>query len=250
MKKNTIILLAALIGILAACDKKQPDATAIIDKAIRAHGSNLFTQSKTTFIFRETAYSVTRATGSIAFTRRFISDNDTIQDVKTYTGITRYRNGVVETASDSLKKKYDAALNSVVYFTQLPYSLDGPAVIKKHLGMDTIKGEKYHEIEVTFNPDGGGEDHEDVFVYWVNARSYLIDYMAYSFCEVDCGYRFRESVNRSNHKGIIMQDYKNYKSTLQDPKLQLMDDLFEEGRLELLSEIINKDVVVTLKTKK
>ena len=241
-----VILLAIASFVFVSCVDKEPDASQIIEKAMQAHGSTLLKNSLTTFHFRGTAYSIERDKGTINFSRTFFVEGDTIKDIKTNSGVTRYRNGTQQTIADSILKKYDSSINSVAYFSQLPYSLDGPAVIKKYLGMDTIKGKKYHEIEVTFDENGGGEDHEDVFVYWVNEQSHLLDYLAYSYCEADCGYRFRESVNRTTHNGVIMQDYKNYKATARDPQLQHMDDLFEDGKLELLSEIINEDVTVVL----
>jgi len=58
-------------------------------------------------------------------------------------------------------------------------------------------------LEVTFKEEGGGEDHEDKFMYWVNTQDYRIDYMAYSYCEEDCGYRFRESENKLNPQTTV-----------------------------------------------
>lgn len=246
MKKEFLYALALLLVVISCNKTIKPDANTIIAQAMTAHGSNKVTHSTTAFKFRGTDYSVTRDGGLITYTRSMLQEQDTIKDVKNNNGITRYRNDILETVSDSLQKKHDAALNSVIYFAQLPYSLDGPAVIKKHLGNTTIKGKKYHKIEVTFKADGGGEDYEDVFIYWVNEQSYLIDYLAYSYCELVCGVRFRESINRTDHSGIIMQDYKNYQPIVQDPKLEALDELFENGKLELLSEIINTDVRVVV----
>lgn len=243
------ILVITTLNLLS-CERNKPNANLIIEHAIQAHGSNKLKNSETTFSFRNIAYRIKRNSGNINFTRTFVQNGDTIKDIKTKTGTTRYLNDSLQVVADSLLKKYDSSINSVAYFAQLPYSLDGPAVIKTYLGEATILGKEYHEIQVTFKEDGGGDAYDDVFVYWVNTQSHLIDYLAYSYCEADCGSRFRESVNRTNHQGIIMQDYKNYKSQMQEPKLQDMDDLFKQGKLELLSEIVNEDVTIVIPAKK
>lgn len=238
--------LMVLASFLWSCKEKSADANEIVNLAMKAHGSYLLKNSTTTFTFRDVDYQTTRSSGRYSFTRTFITDSDTIKDVKTNSNITRYRNGKTVFVSDSLKKKHDAALNSVIYFAQLPYGLDGLAVIKKYVGAEIIKGENYHKIQVTFKKDGGGEAYEDVFIYWIQKETFLVDYLAYSFCEAECGYRFRESVNRTNHSGVIMQDYKNYKSGIENIKLEQLAQLFENGKLELMSEIVNDNVTIRL----
>ncbi len=213
---------------------------------MQAHGSDLLKNSTTTFTFRDVDYQVTRSKNSYTFTRTILNDTDTIKDVKTPKGITRYRNGKTVAVIDSLKKKHDAALNSVVYFAQLPYSLDGPAVIKKYKGIVTLKGKEYYQVEVTFKKEGGGDAYDDVFMYWIDKKTWLVDYLAYSFCEESCGYRFRESVNRKTHSSVIMQDYKNYKTGIKNIKLEQLAQLFENGKLELVSEIVNENVTIRL----
>ena len=143
-------------------------------------------------------------------------------------------NDVPQQLPDSLMHRYANSVNSVIYFAQLPFSLDGKAVYKKLIGEKSINGVGYYKVEVTFDINGGGEDYDDVFVYWINKQSFLVDYLAYSYCEEECGYRFRESVNRRTINGLIVQDYNNYKETYKDPVLSEMDEFFELGKFCLL----------------
>ena len=245
MKK---IVLLLLLTALVACKVDDKDYTGkeLIHKSIQAHGSPFLDQSTMEFKFRETQYKATRDKGMFQYSREFIQDSLRIKDVLSNNKKERYINDSLITVADSLLNGYASSLNSVVYFAQLPYSLDGDAIISKKIGIDTILNNKYYEVKVTFKEEGGGEDHDDVFVYWINKDNYLIDYLAYSYCEEECGYRFRESVNRRTVNGVIIQDYKNYKAVKTNPDLLQLDDLFEKGQLELVSEIKTEQVKLTL----
>ncbi len=206
-------------------------------ETMKAHGTDLAANGQLHFTFRGIDYSVKRQNGNFNFERYLMIGEDAVLDRLNNSGFYRYKNDINIALPDSLSQRYKASLNSVIYFAQLPYSLDGDAINLKYIGEDRIKGKSYHEIEVTFNEIGGGEDHEDVFVYWINQEDHFIDYLAYSYCEEECGYRFRESVNRRNNNGVIVQDYNNYKTAKLDSELFNIDDLFNENKLELLSKI-------------
>ena len=70
------------------------------------------------------------------------------------------------------------SVNSVHYFSVLPFGLNDKAVSKKLLSDITIKGVDYYTIQVTFSEDGGGDDFDDVFLYWVQKESFKLNYLA------------------------------------------------------------------------
>ena len=246
MKKIHFTLLSFAAFILVSCSDNGLSAEEIIQKSIIAHGSILAENAQLEFNFRGIDYSVNRFSGEFEYQRRFTKNGQPLVDRLNNDGFSRRINDSIVVLPDSLSSRYSASLNSVIYFAQLPYGLDGDAVILENLGMDTINEENYHQIKVTFKENGGGEDHEDVFLYWIDAQDYMVDFLAYSYCEDDCGFRFRESRNRRNLKGIIVQDYKNYRSTKQDVILENLDDTFEAGELILMSEIKTEFPEVTL----
>lgn len=235
--RKIFLLFICSAAILISCDSNTPDPRSIMMETMKSHGTDLAAKGQLDFTFRGIDYSTSREGGNFNYERHLMIGADTILDRLNNSGFYRYSNDAKINLPDSLTQRYSASLNSVIYFAQLPYSLDGDAINLKYIGQDSIKGKAYHEIEVTFNAEGGGEDHEDVFVYWINQKDHLIDYLAYSYCEEECGYRFRESVNRRNINGVIIQDYNNYKSSKTDPDLSKMDDLFDADQLDLLSKI-------------
>ncbi|AGC77966.1 hypothetical protein LX97_03058 [Nonlabens dokdonensis] len=235
--KNKLYLLSVICLGIISCIDKTPDAREIMDQAMQSHGTSIAGNGTLEFNFRGIDYSATRENGRFTYKRHLTINTDSIIDQLDNDGFTRFKNNQPLHLADSLSTRYAASLNSVVYFAQLPYSLDGDAIYVKYISQDTIQGQAYHEIEVTFDEDGGGEDHEDVFMYWVNVDDFFIDYLAYSYCEEECGYRFRESENRRNLNGVTIQDYNNYKSEKAQPDLSKMDDLFEEDKLIKLSDI-------------
>lgn len=246
MKKSFFSVLIIFSLILISCGDQQPSADEIMAQSIKAHGGDLVANAQVDFIFRGINYNVARDSGFFIYERRFEQDGKPVVDRLDNEGFTRSINDTLVALDDKLRARYTSSLNSVIYFAQLPYGLDGEAVNLTYIGMDSINNSNYHEIQVTFKEDGGGEDHEDVFVYWIDTQDFLVDYMAYSYCEDDCGFRFRESVNRRNINGIVVQDYNNYKSNRQDPKLEDLDDAFQASNLELLSEIKTEFAKVTL----
>jgi hypothetical protein len=237
MKKNPLYLVVLMVLSIVACNDPGPSAQEIMASTIKAHGADVAASARLDFIFRGLNYSVDRKGGDFTYERSFPQAGKKVTDRLDNDGFTRMINDSLVVLKDSMATRYTSSLNSVIYFAQLPYGLDGDAVNLKMIGTDSILDSNYYEIEVTFKENGGGEDPEDVFVYWIDTQDFLIDYLAYSYCEDDCGFRFRESVNRRTLDGILVQDYNNYKSSKQDPELQDLDDAFEAGKLQLVSEI-------------
>ena len=114
------------------------------------------------------------------------------------------------------------------------------------IGQDTIQNKEYYEIKVTFDSNGGGADHEDVYMYWIDAQNYNIDYLAYSFEVEEGGIRFRKAYDPRTIEGIRFVDYENYKTDDLDTPLEELDDLYEAKQLELLSKIENKNIEVKI----
>jgi len=221
------------------------DANKIIDESIQASGGHKIDTSVIEFNFRDINYKATRLGGKFKLERVFLDSIGEIRDVLSNNGLDRYINESLVNLPDSMATKYSASVNSVHYFAVLPYGLDGKAVNKTYVNKVDIKGKSYHKIKVTFNEEGGGEDFEDVFMYWVNTVTSKVDYLAYSYNEDDGkGLRFREAYNERYVKGIRFVDYNNYKPKDNTSKLEELDKQFIDNKLELLSKIELKEVTV------
>ncbi len=138
--------------------------------------------------------------------------------------------------SEKDSRKYSNSVNSVNYFAFLPFFLNDQAVNKKLIGETKIKGTDYYKIEVTFDQEGGGDDHDDIYIYWINKADYSMDYLAYSFHVNGGGVRFRSAYNQRTIGGITFQDYVNYKHD-KDTPVSALDALYERGELKELSKI-------------
>ena len=244
--KNFYTVLIVLM--LFSCDEKEnksEDAEALIEKSIKVSGSDKLDIAVYSFDFRDKHYEAGRFDGTYVLKRQFKDMNDTVVDFLSNENFERRINDSVVSVPDSISTKYAASVNSVHYFAVLPYGLNGKAVNKKYLGTIDLKGQSYHKIEVTFDKAGGGEDFEDVFIYWVNKNTLKIDYLAYSYNEDDGkGLRFREAYNERYVKGIRFVDYNNYKPNDEGANLEDLDRLFEHKKLELLSKIELENVNV------
>jgi hypothetical protein len=223
-------------------------AEEIVNKAIEVSGGNAFSNSEIHFDFRDISYSAIRNNGLFRLERFFKNDlQDSIRDVLSNEGFKRYVNGNQIIVPDSLATLYAASVNSVHYFSVLPYGLNDEAVNKTLVGEEAIKDKLYYKIKVTFDENGGGEDYEDVFIYWINKNNFEIDYLAYSYNEPDGkGLRFREAYDVKYLKGLRFANYRNYKPKLDDTSLLNLDIAFKNDELDLVSIIELKNISVTL----
>jgi len=248
------IYLFFLIGalILISCkDQKPADlnlAQNVVDKAINYIGGEQFKTSEIEFDFRDRHYKALRNGWKFQYERIWKDSLDEIKDVLSNTGFKRFVNDSLVAVPDSMAVKYTSSVNAVHYFSILPFGLNDKAVNKYNLGTVEVKGKTYYKIKVTFNEEGGGEDFEDVFVYWINAETFEVDYLSYSYEEDnnDIGLRFREAYNRRTVNGLTFTDYNNYKSPDELANVENMDSLFVANTLQLLSKIELENINVNL----
>lgn len=236
-------LLFLVLVVLAACNssEEKSEAQQIIDRTIEKAGGEKYANAHIEFTFRKTKYTSSRKEGKYEFTRNITdTSGTTYYDVLNNEGFTRYHEDEKVKISDSLAGVYSESVNAVHYFVQLPFGLNDPAVIKELVGEDTINNKNYYEIRVTFKQEGGGKDHEDEYMYWIDKENYTIDYLAYRFFVNDGGIRFRKAVNPRVVEGIRFVDYENYKTDDLSVPLQQLDEMFTKGELKKVSQIENE----------
>ncbi len=241
------ISLAFFLVLFHSCkqEKKQLTAQQIIDKTIEIAGGQKYDNAIIEFTFRDTKYSSKRYNGQFELTRSKTDSLGMVKDVLGNNGFQRFLNENMVVLPDSTAIKYANSVNSVHYFVQLPYGLNSDAVEKELVGQAQIKGQKYYEIKITFKQNGGGIDHEDVYIYWINQKDFTIDYLAYKYYTGEGGIRFREAYNPRTVGGLRFVDYKNYKiEPWESVDLKSVGNLFNEGKLELLSDIKTEDISV------
>ncbi|MEM6829272.1 MAG: DUF6503 family protein [Bacteroidota bacterium] len=213
--------------------------------SILAHGLNHLDSKKVSFDFRDKRYSLDRSEEDYFYTRSFDDSVGFVEDVLINSkDFTRIVDGDTMQVGRELAVKYANSVNSVLYFVQLPLTLTDPAAIKTYQGSVAIKGKTYHQIEVRFSEKDGGNDFEDVFLYWFEQETKTLDYLAYSYLTDGGGVRFREAINRRTIENIVFQDYINYKPAKKTTSLSDMLDLYKKDKLMELSRIENRDVLV------
>ena len=243
---KTVGLLVLVLSFIACKQDKLPDANTIVNRSIEVSGGERFQHCTIAFDFRDRHYEAIRDKGYFLLTRTTINELDTIVDaLNSYGDFERFINRKKFALHDSMAVKYKSSVNAVHYFSVLPYRLNDLAVNKTYLGKTMINDTEYHKIRVTFDEEGGGEDFDDVFVYWMNTETYKVDYIAYSYAESDgIGYRFREAFNERYIEGIRFVDYNNYKPKTNVDGIEKLDALFLQGQLDLLSKIELKNILV------
>jgi len=220
-----VLPFIVLLFAVAAC-KQQPAAEEIIERSIEAYGGQKVYNSIIEFDFRK---------------RHYVAKyhNNRFDE-----GFTRTVNDSLVQLDDEWRGKYASSVNSVIYFFRIPFVLKDPAVIARLLGTTQMDGQEYYEIQITFKPEGGGEDYSDTFIYWINKQNYFIDYFAYEYHTNGGGKRFRKAINPRIVNGLRVVDYINYKPKDLQVDIADYDQYFFEGGLEELSRIINTNVTV------
>ncbi|MEO1011172.1 MAG: DUF6503 family protein [Bacteroidota bacterium] len=242
------ILVIGCLGLLLGCSEKKigPSyAQEIVDSSIAISGGDLYRTSRISFDFRNQRYVMERNGKQKVLMRIMETDTGIIRDMRYTKKFKRFVNDSLVVLSDSLSHILANAINSVHYFAYLPYGLNDPAVNKEYLGNATIAGQHYHKIRVTFDEEGGGDDHDDTFVYWFHTQTLKPEYLAYSFHVNGGGIRFRKAYNERYINGIRFVDYLNYEPLEKGKALERMDGLFETGGLRLLSRIAIDNIKVS-----
>jgi len=251
MKIFHVMFLIGTIVLSGCKDQKTTDsnlAQDVVDKAIKVAGGEGFKASEIEFDFRDRHYKAERNGGKFQFERIWKDSVNALRDVLSNSGFQRFINDSMVSVPDTMAVKYTSSINAVHYFSILPYGLNDKAVNKYYLGTVEIKGKSYHKIKITFDEDGGGEDFDDVFVYWINTETYSVDYLSYSYVEDhnDIGLRFREAYNRRAVNGLTFTDHNNFKPEDTLATVENLDSLFVANKLKLLSKIELENIKVNL----
>lgn len=235
------LISSLLITLLYSCSS-ETDPQRIINKSISYYKMDKLLNSTLEFKFRTADFKLMQKDGNFKYERRFTDSTGNVHDILDNTGFKRILNGTELKLEEKDYLKYSESLNAVIYFLQLPLKLNDPAVIKKYIGETSIKGKRYHKIQISFDQSKGGADHNDVYYYWFDTEDYSMDHFAYSAG----GNRFREVLRTQEAGGVIFQDYINYQMPPDDSITTVFkyDSLFEAGKLKELSRIELKNIVL------
>ena len=193
MKTTQTLLFITLFFSLIACDSKEKStaqqtaavsettpketpktadkASQIIQETIKAHGGELYDQANYQFVFRDKEYSFKNDGKNYTYTVKSTKDGTTTEDILENGAFSRQVNKKPIELTEKKKNSAIGSVNSVIYFATLPHKLNDAAVNKKFVEETTIKGQKYDVLKVTFNEEGGGEDHDDEYHYWINQNT-------------------------------------------------------------------------------
>lgn len=220
-------------------------ASEIIDKSYKLYGIKKLQQKNVSFKFRQHQYSFIRNENGIVRIRKTVDTNNReIKDVWKDDNVQRFIDDSLVNIDNKKENAYRNSINSVFYFAFLPEGLTDLAVNTELLEEVRIKGKDYYKLRVTFDKEGGGEDYNDIFIYWFDKKDFSMDYLAYEYFTEGGGIRFREAINAREIDGIIFQDYINYKPASKEIQLEDTDQASENGNLKEVSRIELENVKV------
>jgi len=252
LKKFTPLLSLIIISACSSPQKEKAESKSkvqeIVDESIAFHGMDGLNNAEFSLTFRGIDYTYQNSNGAFEYTRsQTDSIGQIVLDRMDNDGLIRLTNGDTTAMTDEKRAAYTRSVNSVIYFFRLPFGLNDSAVNKSYIGETEIKGKAYYEVKVSFAQEDGGEDFDDVFLYWFDKEDYSMDYLAYLYHTDEGGMRFREAKSARRVNGVLIQDYVNMRP--EDETMDIMDigQLYNEGELVVLSEIINEEVKFIVK---
>lgn len=247
--KNYSLYCLIVVGLvcLQSCgnDKQKLTADQIIQKAVERHGGDKYNNMEVEFDFRKRHFRAKISNGQYVYERSFRSKEGWVTDVWSNDKFKRMIDQKEIKLDQENLRTYRTATNSVIYFALLPFNLDDPVVNRQLMRSVDINDKAYYKVEVTYGENGGGEDFENVYVYWIDKEEFTIDFLAYGFNINGGGVRFREAYNQREVNGIRFQDYRNY-TIDKDFPAQELDYAFQTDQLRLLSIIELENVKVGL----
>jgi hypothetical protein len=254
MRGLAAVGIAVLLIWSGGCTPSPPDPAANIeaylDTVIAAHGGDVLDRATVTFTFRGDDFTLRRNNGQFRY-ERTTTDSLGQRVVEGITNADVYRvvEGDTVALSNNEQDEVATAVNSVAYFALLPYPLQDPPVQASYAGPDTVAGTAYHRVAVSFDEDGG-QDYQDVFLYWFAQDTHAMDYLAYAFGvggpAEDQGTRFREAFNVRSISGVRIADYYNYRDAEIGPdSLAAYPQAWTHGDVEQVSTVELEDVTVT-----
>jgi len=239
IKKSFII---PLLFCFSCQDQQSLSAEDLIAKSIQAHGfdkKNIAIE----FDFREYHYKLIRNPSFYSYSRETQKEGKYIKDVmNSEKKLQRFVNDTLFSLSDSIANVYSNSLNSVLYFFQLPKPLQDSAVIADVLDSIQIKGKSYWTLKIIFIQKSGGDDFQDEYRYWINKKTFLVDYLAYNYITDGGGTRFRKAINQRKQKKYLFQDYENFKPEMKFELLDELPRLYQKGSLKEISLIENRNI--------
>lgn len=216
----------------------------IVQQSRIFHGSDKIDDAAITFKFRDYNYEYLKTDSGLVRTRSTLdSMGREVKDRWFSKKLVRTIDGVREEISEAREKAYMSSINSVFYFSFLPKSLLDPAVNLVYIDTVVLNERKYHKIQVTFDQEGGGDDYEDVFLYWFDVEDFSMDYLAYSYMTEGGGMRFRSVINSQKIEGIVFQDYANF-APPENASFMELDQLYSQGELKQVSTIEQDSISV------
>jgi hypothetical protein len=190
----------------------------VLERAIDAHGGAVLRHARVELDFRGDHFIIQRNGGEYRYERIREENGHTVRDVRSNEGFVRYVDGEPKALSAERAAALSRSVNSVVYFALVPFFLADPAVRPERLPDVSLGGTRYARVRVRFAAEGGGADHDDVFLYWFRRPGLELSYLAYKFHSGDGGVRFREAVNPRTVRGVRFADYENYALPEDDPQ--------------------------------
>ena len=202
--------------------------------------------STITYLFNQDTYQINRNCGWYEFTQKYADSEKTDSLVLDNMEISQYSKGkAVEDLSTSTKRNLRKEMKTKLFFAELIFGLNSPAVQKKYLQEEKINEEEYHKVKLEFIEENYEEDYLVEAVFWINKTMKKPEFIAVNFEEDKSEKIFLKPINQREIEGVSFFDYQVFTAD-KNKKIEEMAQLFEEEKLQQKEELKYENIEVVL----
>ena len=250
MVKNLLFLLA-FVFVLHSCKQDvavvQLDGKTLLNKAIEAHGGDLFKQSTVAFELNNYEFQFTR--DGYNYDYSMTRANDTlIATMRAFNGGMEYtENGAVSTQGARMDNIVRNRVNSVAYEFYIPYDFTTNDVVQTYLGDEFMRGRKYHKVKITFKTPEGGTPDLRAFVLWIDAETFEIDFVAKENDSASGRKQFSAAAYKRRVGGMLFSDFEIYQTPGRNREVSIdsIGMAYGAGAMQRVTVTTYKNITVT-----
>lgn len=248
---NKFLAILVLATFLLACNSKEESpefsGAELIDKAIAAHGGDLYKNATINFELNDYLFEFTR--DGYNYNYKMWQDRDTVV-IAAHT----FNGGIEYTENDSvidrgarLTNMFKNRINNIAYDFYIPYEFTTNDVIATYLTSEYLRQRLYHKVKISFKTPAGAEPDLRSYMLWIDAESFEVDFIGKENNPNSGKKQFSAAAYKRRVGGMLFSDFELYqtKGRNLDVSLDSLGIAYNMGLMQRRATTTYQDIEVT-----
>ncbi len=248
--KSLLFTLAAVV-LFTSCESstetKNLDGKTLLNKAIQAHGGDLYSRATIAFDLNKNSFEFTR--DGYNYDYKMIRTVDSVTSVgRAFNGGFEFtENGVAKSQGSRTDNMIKNHINSVAYEFYIPYEFTSNDVIQTYLGDEYMRQRLYHKVKISFKTPTGGDPDLRAFMLWLDAETFEIDFVAKENDPNSGRKQFSAAAYKRRVGGMLFSDFEIYQTKGRNREFPLdsIGIAYNAGLMQRSVTTTYKNIVVT-----